>query len=345
MKILYGVCGIGNGHIFRQLPQILTYLKDGHQLVIFGYQESYLFFKKMESQYSNLKVLKVSVPYLVGNTEGLDLEESLRLEVNEQPHFQINTLAMLETKNAIGTPDLVVSDYEPIAAQYAYMTGATLHTFDQQSKFLFGDFPHEINGCTYADEIERLRLFFPKANKRIIASFFDFKMKAVPEGEEVTIVRPPMSERTMRIKAENGKYSCKKEVLIYLSPQLPHSQALSLVRRLFEYCTPWAREGYQFNCYLPRSLYAEVSKETTPLNIYTIGQPSYDEHLASCSGIISTAGHGLLSEAVYLNKRVLAISLDLYEQQLNGKMIEEMGAGIHTSIRNLKQNDLDRFLI
>src|SRR5689334_13510122 len=98
MKILYGVCGIGNGHIFRQLPQIINDLKQGHHLVIYGYQESYSFFKKMESEYNNLRVLPVAVPYLLGNREGLDLQESLQLETNDQPFFRINTSAMQETK-------------------------------------------------------------------------------------------------------------------------------------------------------------------------------------------------------------------------------------------------------
>ena len=51
-----------------------------------------------------------------------------------------------------------------------------------------------------------------------------------------------------------------------------------------------------------------------------------------------------MTEAVFLGKRVLAISLDLYEQQLNGKMIEEMGSGVHTSIHSLNSDELHRFM-
>lgn len=41
------------------------------------------------------------------------------------------------TKEFGGGLDLVISDYEPISAQYAYATGTPLITSDQQSKFTF----------------------------------------------------------------------------------------------------------------------------------------------------------------------------------------------------------------
>src|SRR3972149_4745327 len=47
-----------------------------------------------------------------------------------------------------------------------------LVTSDQQSKFLFGDFPVTLGGFTYEDEVKRLSMFFPKADKRIACSFF-----------------------------------------------------------------------------------------------------------------------------------------------------------------------------
>jgi hypothetical protein len=44
------------------------------------------------------------------------------------------------TQELIGKPDLVISDYEPISAQYAYASGTPLVTIDQQSKYLVGDY-------------------------------------------------------------------------------------------------------------------------------------------------------------------------------------------------------------
>ena len=55
---------------------------------------------------------------------------------------------------------------------------------------------------------------------------------------------------------------------------------------------------------------------------------------------MSTAGHTLLSEAMFLGIPVYAVPLDLYEQQMNAYVIGRFGFGInHTEIDSEKLND------
>ncbi len=45
-KILYGICGIGTGHTYRQLPIVEHFVGKGDRLVIFAYGESLDFYRE-----------------------------------------------------------------------------------------------------------------------------------------------------------------------------------------------------------------------------------------------------------------------------------------------------------
>src|SRR6185312_2569606 len=64
------------------------------------------------------------------------------------------------------------------------------------------------------------------------------------------------------------------------------------------------------------------------IKIYEHGDASFHEALATCNGIVSTAGHTLLSEAMSLGIPVYAIPLPVYEQHMNAHIIEENKFGI-----------------
>ena len=67
---------------------------------------------------------------------------------------------------------------------------------------------------------------------------------------------------------------------------------------------------------------------TIHLHFYHHGDSRFDALLIASHGVVTTAGHTLLSEAMYLEKPVYALPLPLYEQQLNGHMIAQGGFGI-----------------
>lgn len=76
----------------------------------------------------------------------------------------------------LGRPDLVISDYEPVSAQYSYALRIPLVTVDQQSKYLLADSREmpTFGDLTPNEEIARLSLFFPKAyreNSNVLLSY------------------------------------------------------------------------------------------------------------------------------------------------------------------------------
>jgi len=314
-KILWGICGIGHGHTFRQLP-LIEHFSRSCDLVIFGYGESYDFYRKHFSDNPHVSVERVAVPFYVGNKDGLDFKATADLPQNKQDYAAINGAAMAQANEKLGTPDLVVSDYEPISAQYAYACNAPLVTIDQQSKYLCGDFPTPLNGQTFADEIARLRLFFPKAERRLACSFFQVAKK--PDAvEQVDICPPVLSDKIATLHRNPDRSG--KSILVYLSSQRPFGQSFEEITEIFNNL-PDVR-FHLFGKGIP-------ALPASNVQIYEHGDPRFHDILASCNGIVSTAGHTLLSEAMNLGIPVYAIPLPLYEQEMNAYVIDKNGFGL-----------------
>ena len=72
-KILYGICGLGKGHTFRQLP-IVEYFSKISDLMIFAHDNSYDFYTSYFKDSSSVKVVEVAIPFYVGNKYGIDFK-------------------------------------------------------------------------------------------------------------------------------------------------------------------------------------------------------------------------------------------------------------------------------
>lgn len=332
-KILYGVCGIGNGHTFRQLPIITTFAEQETQIMIFAYGTSYRFYENFAKDYPHIRVERVAVPFYQGSPTGLDFATSLDLEQNKQNFFEINCQALAQANQWLGKPDLVISDYEPVSAQYAYAHHAHLITIDQQSKYLVGTFPQNLSGQSYGDEVMRLRLFFPKAYKRIACSFFDVERRE-DTTEQVIICPPPIRQHIKTL--QRCLHPERKDIIVYFSEQHFQDQSLQEIISLLE-----KTHGVTFHVFLPHK-HQSLPPSTTQVTFYHHGDVQFDTLLSTCHGIIATAGHTLLSEAMHLGIPVLALTLPIYEQLMNGHIIATNDFGM--ACQTLDQEQLTRFI-
>lgn len=326
-KILYGVCGIGLGHTFRQLP-LIERLALHNRIVIFAYGESLRFFTKHFANHPRVSVEHVSVPFYVGDRNGLDFAATAqRAATSEQNHLGINCAAMAAAQKQLGKPDLVISDYEPVCAQYAYATGAQLVTIDQQSKYLIGDFAPDLRGESYNDEVARLRMFFPQVHTRIACSFF-----AVPQPKDgyrmAVTVRPPILKPELRDMQRKPKQD-GNSILVYVSSQQAFVQPMTEVVRALT-----AQKGCEFHAFLPQVDTAlEEELRSSNVRLYKHGDTAFNGVLEQCTGMITTGGHSLLSEAMHLGIPAYVVPLPVYEQQMNAHVVGSNGFGVsHTQV-------------
>ncbi len=318
MKILYGVCGIGNGHTYRQLP-IIEHLAQNNKIIILAYGYSLKFYVSRFTDHPNVKVMEVAVPYYVGGHSGIDfVATALKAAESNIDYLAINSTALNHVGKHLGKPDLVISDYEPVSAQYAYAYDAPVVTIDQQSKYLSGDFPGELNGQTYIDEVMRLRMFFPKAAARIACSFFAVSQSVNAEIVELypPVLRPELVTLKKGTKRNNT-------ILLYLTSQPGFEQDTIQLLEVLD-----TRPGVQFHVFAPNKEALDNPLIPDNVSLHARDNIQFLELLGSCTGVITTAGHTLLSEAMYLETPVLALPLPIYEQQMNANIIESNKFGV-----------------
>jgi uncharacterized protein (TIGR00661 family) len=320
-SVVYGVCGIGNGHTHRSLPIIEYLLEQGAKVGLFAYGQSLDILESYLGINPNIRIFPVDVPYLIGVPEGLDFKASAAREKQLGRSPSRNLEAMAGANDFLGAPRLVLSDYEPVSAQFAYAHDAPLLTVDQQSKFLLKDFDQPIGQYTCTDEQMRLRMFFPKAERRLVCSFFRYG--SIHTGTKtldnaIQWCGPILRESILRVpKSTNRRIG--EHLVVYVSPQggfgaeEVRKLSLELPERRFELFAPadnW------------------IADPPHNLGVRRQGDPEFLPLLTEASGLISTAGHTLISEAMYLGLPTLAFPLPLYEQQLNAAVIAENGFGM-----------------
>lgn len=332
-KIVIGICGIGRGHSMRQLP-IVEALSKNNKLILFVFNESYDYYVQKFHQHPNVRVLSVVVPRFVGCEDGIDFAETAKITSNDKSnYFATNMLVFQEVRKLFTKPDLVISDYEPTAAQLSYSLNVPLLTIDQQSKYLEGDYP-VLYGNTSLSEKARLEMFFPKAAKRIACSFF-----RLPDynSREVEIVPPILKESLLGLQNITGSGN-GKNILVYLSPYSDFVQKEEEVLSILSNFP-----SYNFHMYVSQNtLYNELSAGSRNIKVYYHGDSSFEDMIIKMDGAISTGGHSFLSEAMYLGKPVFAIPLDTYEQAFNAKIISDYAFGM--SDTKLTRKNIQSFL-
>ncbi len=115
----------------------------------------------------------------------------------------------------------------------------------------------------------------------------------------------------------------KPLIIVYLTAQEGFNQSLDELSSILSDCS-----HAEFNIFLPKKL-QNLPLNTDNTSFYRAGDPKFEESMQSCNGIISTAGHTLLSEAMYLGIPVYAMPIALYEQQMNAAVIGDNQFGIN----------------
>lgn len=289
--------------------------------MFFAYGESL----KLLSRYSDnplVKIIEVAVPYFISNEDGVDFVTSEK--INAQFDYSLNLKAFSQAQQWLGKPDLVISDYEPVCAQYGYAYGCPVVTIDQQSKFFTKNTAKEINGYNCEDELMRLNMFFPLA-RRLACSFFKLR-----ETNNVTIV-PPVHRKSI----ENIKRTPKdNQFLIYISAQSGFKQNLHDIITILK---DRREEFHIFTKEVMTPDVAELIKGKNNIVVHPHGSEVFEQLLVTCSGVITTAGHNLIGECMFLKIPVYAMPMGLYEQQLNAKMIGDYFYGMNYPVLAAEQ--------
>ena len=352
--ILYGICGLGSGHRTRAIPVIEYLINANYHVIIVSHgQESMRSLKaKFSNQLEHVTFIQVNNPYLPGSQDGVDLAQAAANPANAELTWRDTINAMAEIKRAIGNRPLrlVISDYEQVVAQYAYMHRVKrFMTYDQQSKYLVGDFPEKLGETSYIDEVQRLSMFFPTATARLAISFFRVWYRWTNIEVEILppMIKPEILNLAAKIKETEDdvvhmETKTNNHILVYLTNasqgcgDKEGQVAAQCAQQWIDVLERFVSPKTTIVVYMP----AFLTNSITSANVIVkkCGTQDFYDDLGRCNGVISTAGHMLLSECMYLRKPVLALAIPtLYEQQMNAKAVHDGGFGL--GVHNLTLTD------
>lgn len=325
MKVVLGVCGFGLGHSTRERPILEGLLARGHDVMLVTNDQSHDVFAR---HYPDVPNARVYVPVIHTTPDGLDFTATAEDPRNDQPEaHRAFWTACAEVQRRFGTPDLVISDYDMVSAQIAYLFGAPLVTLDQQSKFLGYECP-SFDGFTPGEHRRRLGYFFPKAALRVATSFFTVDYPPVPEFP-VTVI-PPILGRDV---AGRVAAPVPGEVTVYLSAASHVLQPVEEIVAIFG-----GLRDHHFTCFVDAAL------EDVPANVTLkpSSRAGFVDSLCRSEAVIATAGHNLITEAAYLRVPMFLVPFHHYEQQLNARIVTESGIGAAAEV--VTRENLGAFL-
>lgn len=311
-KIAYAIMGEGGGHASRNSVIISKLAEQGHRIDVFTSFRSY---DELSARFKNSKNVKVQrIPGLryVFNPEKGKVSLRGTLRYNFWTVIKYPRTAYLFRKKARqGNYDLFIYDLDFLFSianvPYARKKNIPTIMISHFAIFQFGKFK---TGKKMHKKMILLKillnLFNPRADIMLLNSFYS------PDeitDSRVRFVGPVLKEEIYKLKPTN-----KGHVLVYLKPALEDLiyEQISMIPecKFIVYC----EEPKKFQA-KPNILLKEFS-------------PEFLLDLASCSCVIGTAGIELPSEAVYLEKPMLAIpEKNQVEQAVNGFFIEKQGIG------------------
>ncbi len=316
-RIIYGVAGEGFGHSSRSHLIGQRFLDAGHDVMFVGSGKSLLYLK----QYFGERVKEIFGLSFAFEGQRIDKSETLKKNFLKLPEANRQNDELFKKHFEPFDPELVISDFEPFSAWWAWRKNVpfisidhehvlTLCKLDHPSKNWFSRITASVvTECHYVGAVAYIILNFFKAPLRI-----DSAILAPP------IVRPAVTER----KATQGEH-----ILLYSTTGTEREQLLDVLHK-------FGRKTfiiYGFN-QDDKSQNCVLKKRSTE---------GFLTDLAAARGVIASAGFSLISECMYLRKKMLLLPVaGQYEQIINARYIQKLGLGL--SAETLDEAAIDRFI-
>ena len=312
-NILYGVHGIGHGHTMRALTIARAFPE--HNFLFISDSDGYGLLK------AEYQVHKLAVNGSPAFSHRMPYSGAVGSYFRNLFAGDRQKKEVLKVVDSFA-PDVAITDYEPNLPAICETLGIPCLSLDHQHIARFGQFSLPL---AKRFELQLLRMAiwmqFRKVKSHMVISFFRPSLDAIHREK----VFPPL----LRQKVIDREPSKGDHVLAYhgysTTPAF-HSFLTSLSQPVRCYGTN--REVIEGNVHFKKN-----------------ATDHFLDDLASCQYVISTAGHTLLSEALYFGKPVMAFPIkNAAEQFLNGFALEEKGYGVMNDAFNPSQEVLTRFL-
>jgi uncharacterized protein (TIGR00661 family) len=325
VKILYGVCGDGMGHAVRSAVVGRHLQAQGHAVTFVSYSGalSYLAERWPKQTISIVGLSAVIVNNQVSPVA--TLFSNLRRQWRSLPEHLLSFACA-----ALGSaPDVVISDFDPWSAHYAWLMRRPIVAVDNI---------HFMTRCAHPPSIYQrgpgdlaaANMFYPladslvaNAGRYLVTSFVD-----VPVSRPRTTLHLPILREEI-LRARGGQVG--SHVVTYFNSKADHA---AICRALTEVGVPIRAYGDP-----TRKVLAQEGKVT----FCPFAEAEFIRDVASARAVVGGAGFTFMTEAIYLGKPMLAVPYGAqFEQMLNANYLGALGYGERCD--RLTADDLSGFL-
>jgi uncharacterized protein (TIGR00661 family) len=316
-KIIYAVAGEGFGHSSRSHLIGQRLIDAGNDVMFVGSKKSLLYLK----QYFGPRVKEIfglSFAYEKGR---IDKSETLKKNLLKLPEANKQNEELFKKHFEPFKPDLVISDFEPFSAWWAWRNRVPFISIDHEHMLTLCSLEHQVkNWFSRITASVVTECHYVGAVAYIIVNFFE-----VPLRIDSAILAPPIIRPVVAtLQPIRGEH-----ILVYSTTGKGRDklqQVLQKFDRQKFYVYGFNESAEYKNC---------IFKKRSTEGFLT--------DLASARGVIASAGFSLISECMYLRKKMLLLPLaGQYEQMINAHYIEKLNLGI--SSEQLDESTITRFL-
>jgi uncharacterized protein (TIGR00661 family) len=310
MRIIYGVHGYGRGHATRTLA-ILPELCQRHQVLILAGGDAH---SAIWPDYQVVRIPTLGFAYGRGTGKRSNWQ-TLRRNLSGVFDLKLRgpVFEMVQSTVEEFSPDLVISDAEAWTHHVAQRLGIPRISIDH-----IGILAYCRPRIEWRDRLEAkwdtliYRMLMGRPERIIVSSFYDVP----PRRDGVRTVNTLVRRELHDMNQVTGNH-----LLVYFNQG--HWQ---ITERILE---TLRHAGCPVRVY---GSYKEIGRDGN-LTFLPLSNLPFLEDLASCRGVISTAGNQLMGEAMSLGKPVLVMPEQCVEQRLNAAAVERLGIGLRTSPR------------
>lgn len=302
-RVVYGVSGDGYGHAVRAHSVGNGLIGRGHDVLFVGSHKSVGYL----SQYFPGRIqesLGLQMTYREGRVALVDT-------VFRNAFRMVGALAAsnrpLVQRLRAFRPEFVITDFEPFTALWARQMGVPYISLDNQHLLTHCDL--DLPGRFRRDHLNAyltVRMYYGGAKRYLITTFINAPVRYQPATLIQPVLRPRVYQLTPRIgdylvayKGAGGDNHAMQEVLARYSRM------------------PVRAFGF-----------GDLGSSGTTV-FKSFSSDDFLQDLAGCAGVISSAGHSLVCESLFLEKPMLLVPIAAqYEQLLNAHHVQKVGAGV-----------------
>jgi len=316
-RIIYAVAGEGFGHSTRSHLIGQRLIDAGHDVMFVGSKNSLLYLKQYFGECVQ-EVFGLSFAYDKGYVDPI---RTLKRNLVKLPKGHRRNVELFKKHFEPFGPDLVISDFEPFSAWWAWRKNVPFISIDNEHILTLCKLEHPAkNWFSRLTAKVVTRCHYVGAATYVIINFFRAPLRIKSAVLAPPIVRPIVCA----LQSSRGEH-----ILVYSTTGTREGQLRQVLGKFGGqkfYIYGFDKSDGDKNC-----VFKKRSVE------------GFLANLASARGVVASAGFSLISECMHLKKKMLLLPVaGQYEQIINAYYIQKLGLGL--SSEKLDEPVLAKFL-